>query len=70
MSKKSVATEHQLTHKDGVSEPAGQGESAGGAYPNPHKDRPGGRFAGGQSDKKYEGPPNRNATTRSGRTKA
>ncbi len=47
---------------DGVATPATEGESAGGAYPNPHKGGDGG-FDGGQSDKSYEGPENPNATT-------
>ena len=47
---------------DGVSGKPGGGESAGGAYPNPHKG--GGKtFDGGQSGKAYEGPDNPNATT-------
>ena len=37
-------------------------ESAGGAYPNPH-DQESDEFEGGQSDNRYRGPPNPNATT-------
>ena len=48
---------------DGVSDPAGQGESAGGAYPNPHSGKTPAGFDGGQSDKAYRGPDNPNATT-------
>lgn len=48
---------------DGVSDPAGQGESVGGAYPHPGETGEG--FDGGQSRKEYEGPDNPNATTRS-----
>lgn len=49
--------------QDGVGEKPGDGESAGGAYPNPHKG--GGKpFDGGQSGKRYEGPDNPNATTK------
>jgi hypothetical protein len=48
---------------DGVNNKAGPGESAGGAYPNPHSGKEGGGFDGGQSDKSYEGPENPNATT-------
>ncbi|MCW6533604.1 hypothetical protein [Sphingomonas lycopersici] len=70
MPRKLIANRQRPAHKDGVSEPAGAGESTGGAYPNPHQDHPTGRFAGGQSDKKYEGPPNPNATTRSAHIKA
>jgi hypothetical protein len=51
--------------EDGVSTPSGEGESAGGAYPNPHSRKPGRGFDGGQSHKGYEGPDNPNATTRS-----
>ena len=50
--------------KDGVSDPASEGESSGGAYPNPHTGKEGGHFDGGQSDKVYRGPDNPNATTR------
>ena len=50
---------------DGVSNPPTQGESSGGAYPNPHTGTDEGGFDGGQSDKGYEGPDNPNATTRS-----
>ena len=49
---------------DGVSDPPTEGESQGGAYPNPHSGKERGGFDGGQSDKKYEGPDNPNATTR------
>lgn len=42
--------------------PKGDGESQGGAYPNPHKDREPG-FEGGQTDLEYSGPDNPNATT-------
>ena len=45
---------------DGVSMPAGEGESQGGAYPH---DKPKETFDGGQSNKSYEGPENPNATT-------
>ena len=52
---------------DGVADakPGSTGESAGGAYPNPHagKDSGGGDHAG-QSDKDYRGPDNANATTK------
>jgi hypothetical protein len=48
---------------DGVEDPASNGESKGGAYPNPHTDGDGGHFDGGQSHKGYEGPENPNATT-------
>lgn len=48
---------------DGVNDPATQGESSGGAYPNPHGGKDKGGFAGGQSGKGYEGPDNPNATT-------
>ncbi len=51
------------TALDGVNNPASEGESQGGAYPNPHRGNPGRRFDGGQSDKGYEGPANPNATT-------
>jgi hypothetical protein len=58
-------TDKQKT--DGVSNPPSEGESQGGAYPNPHtgkEDRgDGGGFDGGQSDKSYEGPENPNSTT-------
>lgn len=48
---------------DGVSGKPVDGESAGGAYPNPHKG--GGKpFDGGQSGKEYEGPDSPNATTK------
>jgi hypothetical protein len=50
---------------DGVNNPAAEGESAGGAYPNPHSGKEGGGFDGGQSDKAYRGPDNPNATTKS-----
>ena len=46
----------------------GAGESQGGAYPNPHSNKPGkGGFDsflghGGQSDMAYSGPDNPNAT--------
>lgn len=40
---------------DGVSTPAGGGESSGGAYPNPHDASDEGRFEGGQSLKNYHG---------------
>lgn len=49
---------------DGVSNPATEGESSGGAYPNPHSSKEGGDFNGGQSGKAYSGPDNPNATTR------
>jgi hypothetical protein len=48
---------------DGVNHPANEGESGGGAYPNPHRGKVGNGFDGGQSDKDYEGPENPNATT-------
>lgn len=47
---------------DGVNQPAGEGESQGGAYPSPPSKQ--GRFDGGQSHKGYEGPENPNATTK------
>jgi hypothetical protein len=50
---------------DGVSNPPSEGESQGGAYPNPHTGKDKGGFDGGQSDKNYEGPENPNSTTRS-----
>ncbi|KQM86066.1 hypothetical protein ASE67_09360 [Sphingomonas sp. Leaf23] len=40
---------------DGVNTARGGGESAGGAYPNPHDDSDAGRFDGGQSEKDYHG---------------
>lgn len=43
--------------------PNAEGESQGGAYPNPHKDREPG-FKGGQTDLEYSGPDNPNATTK------
>lgn len=49
---------------DGVSHPASEGESAGGAYPNPHTGKQPEGFDGGQSDKAYSGPDNPNATTK------
>jgi len=49
---------------DGVSNPASEGESAGGAYPNPHTGKDEGSFDGGQSGKAYSGPDNPNATTK------
>jgi len=39
------------------------GESGGGAYPNPHTGKDEGGFDGGQTEKAYSGPKNRNATT-------
>ncbi|MEH3041345.1 MAG: hypothetical protein PGN21_14945 [Sphingomonas paucimobilis] len=42
---------------DGVNTASGGGESAGGAYPNPHDDSDAGRFDGGQSEKDYHGGP-------------
>jgi len=42
---------------DGVNNPAGGGESGGGAYPNPHDDTDAGRFDGGQSGQDYHGGP-------------
>lgn len=38
-----------------------EGESQGGAYPNPHRGRKPG-FDGGQTHREYEGPDNPNAT--------
>lgn len=35
--------------------PNEQGESQGGAYPNPHTSKKGGHFDGGQSGKAYHG---------------
>lgn len=52
---------------DGVEDPASEGESGGGAYPNPHSGGKEGHFDGGQSHKDYEGPENPNATTGSDR---
>jgi len=49
---------------DGVSNAAGDGASAGGAYPNPHTGKKPKGFDGGQSDKAYRGPDNPNATTK------
>jgi hypothetical protein len=48
---------------DGVSNPPGDGASAGGAYPNPHTGKTPHGFDGGQSDKAYRGPANPNSTT-------
>jgi len=52
---------------DGVSDAAGKqggkGESDGGAYPNPHSDKPDPEFDGGQTGKAYHGGENPNATT-------
>jgi hypothetical protein len=51
---------------DGVSNAPAKGdsgESAGGAYPNPHTGEPDPGFDGGQSEKAYHGGPNPNATT-------
>jgi hypothetical protein len=55
-------TDKQESGNDGVSNPPTEGESAGGAYPNPHRKNRG-KFDGGQSSKAYEGPDNPNATT-------
>ncbi len=49
---------------DGVTIPASEGESGGGAYPNPHTGKKPKGFDGGQSDKAYRGPDNPNATTK------
>ena len=50
--------------KDGTNGKPGPGESAGGAYPNPHTGKTGGKsFDGGQTHKSYEGPDNPNSTT-------
>lgn len=54
-------TDKQPRPDDGTA-PKGDGESQGGAYPNPHKDREPG-FEGGQTDLEYSGPDNPNATT-------
>jgi hypothetical protein len=51
---------------DGVSNaPAKKGgsESDGSAYPNPHAGKPDPGFDGGQSEKRYYGGANPNATT-------
>ncbi|RYY26109.1 MAG: hypothetical protein EOP62_11565 [Sphingomonadales bacterium] len=48
---------------DGVGGKPGDGESAGGAYPNPHSGKDPKGFDGGQSGKSYSGPDNPNATT-------
>ena len=52
---------------DGVSNAAGKrggkGESDGGAYSNPHGDKPDPDFDGGQTGKAYHGGTNPNATT-------
>ncbi|OWK30015.1 hypothetical protein [Sphingomonas dokdonensis] len=40
---------------DIASNPAGSGESQGGAYPNPHTGKKGGDFDGGQSKRAYHG---------------
>lgn len=51
---------------DGVSDakPGSAGESAGGAYPNPHTGKDGDQYGhGGQSEIDYHGPDNANATT-------
>ncbi len=42
---------------DGVNNPAGGGQSGGGAYPNPHEDKDAGHFGGGQSKQDYHGGP-------------
>jgi len=39
----------------------GDGQSEGGAYPNPHEHEKGGDAQGGQSEPKYSGPGNPNA---------
>jgi len=54
---------HGSAEPDGVSNPASEGESAGGAYPNPHTGKKTPKFNGGQTHKEYEGPDNPNATT-------
>ncbi|RYY47805.1 MAG: hypothetical protein EOP59_00450 [Sphingomonadales bacterium] len=41
----------------------GEGESQGGAYPNPHTGKDPDGFDGGQSGRSYSGGPNPNATT-------
>jgi hypothetical protein len=67
-------TDKQPTHADGGEEPdkvtkdvtpksESVGESGGGAYPNPHTGKDAGGFDGGQTEKAYSGPKNRNATT-------
>jgi hypothetical protein len=65
--KKNPKTEPEIASRKG-----GKGESGGGAYPNPHTDKAGGKSSfggffghGGQSHIAYEGPDNPNATTRS-----
>ncbi len=63
-------TERKTDDLEVASRKGGSGESGGGAYPNPHtgkdggKDRPGSFLGhGGQSHIDYEGPDNPNATT-------
>jgi hypothetical protein len=41
----------------------GEGESQGGAYPNPHRAKQDPGFDGGQTGKAYHGGDNPNATT-------
>jgi hypothetical protein len=48
---------------DGVDTPATQGESSGGAYPNPYTGKRKPSFNGGQTDRSYSGPDNPNSTT-------
>ena len=44
-----VGGKSDAARPDGVNTSPGGGESAGGAYPNPHDDSDAGRFEGGQS---------------------
>lgn len=52
---------------DARSDGGGDGQSLGGAYPNPreHEHEPGGDAQGGQSAPKYSGPANPNAPRKS-----
>lgn len=56
-------TDKQATRPDGVNNPPNEGESNGGAYPNPHTGKEKPEFNGGQTHKEYEGPDNPNSTT-------